>query len=57
MIEASVKLMEIAQAQAAAQGGAEAPEADTQSAQKADDDVVDAEFEEVQDIKIIVKSS
>ena len=51
LIEASAKLMEIAQAQAAAQGGAEAPEADTQSAQKADDDVVDAEFEEVKDDK------
>ena len=51
LIESSAKLMEIAQAQAAAQGGAEAPEADTQSAQKADDDVVDAEFEEVKDDK------
>ena len=51
LIEASAKLMEIAQAQTAAQGGAEAPEADTQSAQKADDDVVDAEFEEVKDDK------
>ena len=51
LIEASAKLMEIAQAQAAAQGGAEAPEADMQSAQKADDDVVDAEFEEVKDDK------
>ena len=52
LIEASAKLMEIAQAQAAAQGGgAEAPEADAQTAKKADDDVVDAEFEEVKDDK------
>jgi molecular chaperone DnaK len=52
LIEASAKLMEIAQAQAAAQGGgAEAPEAEAQTAKKADDDVVDAEFEEVKDDK------
>ncbi len=51
LIEASAKLMEIAQAQAGAQAaGGEAPEADA-SAKKADDDVVDAEFEEVKDDK------
>ena len=52
VIEASSKLMEIAQAKAQAQGGAApegaAPEAD---AQPAGDDVVDAEFEEVKDDK------
>ena len=52
LIEASAKLMEIAQAKAQAQGGAApegaAPEAD---AQPAGDDVVDAEFEEVKDDK------
>ena len=51
VIEASAKLMEIAQAKAQAQGGApegEAPEAD---AAPAGDDVVDAEFEEVKDDK------
>ena len=49
LIEASAKLMEIAQAQAGAAGneGAE-PQAETA---KADDDVVDAEFEEVKDDK------
>jgi molecular chaperone DnaK len=50
VIEASAKLMEIAQAKAQAQGGApegEAPEADS----PAGDDVVDAEFEEVKDDK------
>ena len=46
LIEASAKLMEIAQAQAGA-AGAE-PQAETA---KADDDVVDAEFEEVKDDK------
>ncbi len=51
LIEASAKLMEIAQAQAGAAGGAEAPEADAQASQKQDDDVVDAEFEEVKDDK------
>ncbi|MGJ8691175.1 MAG: molecular chaperone DnaK [Thalassotalea sp.] len=49
LMEASAKLMEIAQAKAQAQGGAEgAPEAD---AAPAGDDVVDAEFEEVKDDK------
>ena len=51
VIEASSKLMEIAQAKAQAQGGAApegaAPEADAAPA----DDVVDAEFEEVKDDK------
>ena len=52
VIEASAKLMEIAQAKAQAQGGAPegaAPEAD--SSAPAGDDVVDAEFEEVKDDK------
>ena len=51
VIEASAKLMEIAQAKAQAQGGApegEAPEADSAAG---GDDVVDAEFEEVKDDK------
>ena len=50
VIEASAKLMEIAQAKAQAQNGApegEAPEADSAGG----DDVVDAEFEEVKDDK------
>ncbi|MFT5635676.1 MAG: molecular chaperone DnaK [Cognaticolwellia sp.] len=50
VIEASAKLMEIAQAKAQAQSGApegEAPEADSSGG----DDVVDAEFEEVKDEK------
>ncbi|NDV91002.1 molecular chaperone DnaK [Alteromonas sp. 345S023] len=48
LIQASSKLMEAAQAQAgAAAGGAEGGEADASA--KADDDVVDAEFEEVKD--------
>ena len=50
VIEASAKLMEIAQAKAQAQNGApegEAPEADAAGG----DDVVDAEFEEVKDDK------
>ena len=50
VIEASAKLMEIAQAKAQAQSGApegEAPEADASGG----DDVVDAEFEEVKDDK------
>ncbi len=52
VIEASQKLMEIAQAKAQAQGGAEgaAPEAGADQAAPADD-VVDAEFEEVKDDK------
>jgi len=50
LIEASAKLMEIAQAKAQAQGGAEQA---TDAGQKANpaDDVVDAEFEEVKDDK------
>ncbi len=48
LIQASSKLMEAAQAQQAAAGGAEAGEADA-SQGKPDDDVVDAEFEEVKD--------
>ena len=47
LIQASSKLMEAAQAQQAAAGGAEG--AEQQSSGKADDDVVDAEFEEVKD--------
>ncbi|WOH37579.1 molecular chaperone DnaK [Thalassotalea fonticola] len=49
VIEASAKLMEIAQAKAQAQGGA-APEGQEPQAQPADD-VVDAEFEEVKEDK------
>jgi molecular chaperone DnaK len=49
VIEASAKLMEIAQAKAQAQGG-EAPEGQEQQAQP-EDDVVDAEFEEVKEDK------
>ena len=49
LIEASAKLMEIAQAQAGA-AGAEGAEPQAETA-KADDDVVDAEFEEVKDDK------
>ena len=49
LIQASSKLMEAAQAQQAAAGGAEG--AEQQSSGKADDDVVDAEFEEVKDDK------
>jgi molecular chaperone DnaK len=52
VIEASAKLMEIAQAKSQAEGGAPegaAPEAD--SSAPAGDDVVDAEFEEVKDDK------
>ena len=49
LMEASAKLMEIAQAKSQAQGGAEgAAEADSAPA---GDDVVDAEFEEVKDDK------
>ncbi len=53
VIEASAKLMEIAQAKAQAQGGAPegaAPEGASEGAAPADD-VVDAEFEEVKDDK------
>ncbi|WP_394220838.1 molecular chaperone DnaK [Alteromonas gracilis] len=49
LIQASSKLMEAAQAQQAAAGGAEG--AEQQTSEKADDDVVDAEFEEVKDDK------
>jgi molecular chaperone DnaK len=50
LMEASQKLMEIAQQQAQAQGaGADAGH--SASSAKADDDVVDAEFEEVKDDK------
>ena len=50
VIEASAKLMEIAQAKAQAQGGA--PEGEASDADSsAGDDVVDAEFEEVKDDK------
>ncbi|MDC8831714.1 molecular chaperone DnaK [Alteromonas gilva] len=48
LIEASSKLMEAAQAQQAAAGGADAGDAGA-SKGKPDDDVVDAEFEEVKD--------
>lgn len=53
LIQASAKLMEIAQAKAAAEGaapGGEQPGAEQQQASQ-DDDVVDAEFEEVKDDK------
>ncbi len=50
LMEASQKLMEIAQAKAQAQGGAGAEGAE-QATNAADDDVVDAEFEEVKDDK------
>ena len=53
LMEASAKLMEIAQAKAA-QGAPEGAAADAggaESAQAGDDDVVDAEFEEVKDDK------
>lgn len=49
LIEASAKLMEIAQAKAQAQGGADANAGNQSNA--AADDVVDAEFEEVKDDK------
>ena len=53
LIQASAKLMEIAQAQAAAQGAGAGPEPTDAGAQQAkpEDDVVDAEFEEVKDDK------
>ncbi|MBQ4833704.1 molecular chaperone DnaK [Pseudoalteromonas sp. MMG010] len=50
LAEKSQKLMEIAQAKAQ-QGGAEAGEQAQQQSAKQDDDVVDAEFEEVKDDK------
>ena len=49
-MEASSKLMEIAQAKAAAESQG-APEGAEASSNAADDDVVDAEFEEVKDDK------
>ena len=51
LLEASQKLMEIAQQQAQAQGAAGADAGQSSSSAKADDDVVDAEFEEVKDDK------
>ncbi|MFQ1683193.1 molecular chaperone DnaK [Aeromonas veronii] len=51
LLEASQKLMEIAQQQAQAQGAASADAGQSSSSAKADDDVVDAEFEEVKDDK------
>ncbi|MFQ3249936.1 molecular chaperone DnaK [Glaciecola sp.] len=50
LMEASSKLMEIAQAKAAAEGQGAPEDAEAKSAQT-DDDVVDAEFEEVKDDK------
>lgn len=50
LIQASAKLMEVAQAKAAAEGAAgEGPEATDAGAKSQDDDVVDAEFEEVKE--------
>jgi len=51
LVQASAKLMEIAQAKAAAEGNPEAAGAEQAEATPADDDVVDAEFEEVKDDK------
>ena len=51
LIEASSKLMELAQAQAQAQAEAGQAEGEPEQSNKADDDVVDAEFEEVKDDK------
>ncbi len=50
LMEASSKLMEIAQAKSQAEQGQQAPEGEAQDA-KSDEDVVDAEFEEVKDDK------
>ena len=50
LIQASAKLMEVAQAKAASQG-AEPKDAGAGAEAKQDDDVVDAEFEEVKDDK------
>ena len=50
LMEASSKLMEIAQAKAQAEQGQQAPEGEAQAA-KPDEDVVDAEFEEVKEDK------
>lgn len=49
LMEASAKLMEIAQAKAAQQGAAASEEGAGSEQAKADDDVVDAEFEEVKE--------
>jgi molecular chaperone DnaK len=50
LIQASAKLMEVAQAKAAAEGAAgEGPEPTDAGAQSQNDDVVDAEFEEVKE--------
>ncbi|MFT5837721.1 MAG: molecular chaperone DnaK [Flavobacteriales bacterium] len=50
LIEASAKLMEVAQAKAAAEGAAQGSQEPTDAgAQSQDDDVVDAEFEEVKE--------
>lgn len=49
LIEASAKLMEIAQQKAQEQGGEAGSGADAEAANNAADDVVDAEFEEVKD--------
>ena len=49
LIQASAKLMEVAQAKAAAEGAAQAGEPTDAGAQSQDDDVVDAEFEEVKE--------
>jgi len=52
LIQASAKLMEIAQAKAAAEGAnAEAPQEGAEQNAAPEDDVVDAEFEEVKDDK------
>jgi molecular chaperone DnaK len=49
LIQASAKLMEVAQAKAAAEGAAQSGEPTDAGAQPQDDDVVDAEFEEVKE--------
>ncbi len=51
LIQASAKLMEIAQASAAAQSAQGAEQAQSGQSKAQDDDVVDAEFEEVKDDK------
>ncbi|MFQ3220550.1 MAG: molecular chaperone DnaK [Paraglaciecola sp.] len=51
LIQASAKLMEVAQAKAAADAAAAGGEQAEAGSAKADDDVVDAEFEEVKDDK------
>ncbi|MEP0357338.1 molecular chaperone DnaK [Paraglaciecola sp.] len=49
LIQASAKLMEVAQAKAAAEGAEAGPEATDAGAAPQDEDVVDAEFEEVKE--------